>query len=104
MKIPNPEEYSKLPNAEKYGFCARCGGAMSEYDAWHSQGSHHAECFRIVVDEIRLQDKWDRLKAMGMHILDDLDEYFDLVEPQKRVFDFSMYERKNGKWQKSETI
>jgi len=95
------EDFDKTPDGEKYGYCARCDGAMSQYDVWHSQGHHHAKCFQIIQDEINFQIKWDRLVSMGMHILDNME--FDDVKPHKKHgLNFSAFQRKNGKWEEVE--
>lgn len=47
--IPKRHEYSKTPEPQEYGFCHCCDKPMSEYDSWHSQGFHCAECFSHLV-------------------------------------------------------
>jgi len=95
------EEASRVADPERFGYCGRCGGPMSAYDWLHSQGHHHAECFQITIEEIRIQESWKRLKAMGMHVLDDLED--ELRAPNykaKRGFKVEVFKDEGGEWKK----
>ena len=45
-------DYDTTSRPEEYGHCDMCDKPLSEYDFMHSQGSHCADCFKIIQRQV----------------------------------------------------
>jgi len=76
-------------------YCERCGVRFTKenIDEWREENGKHIrcgrqlallvcnDCFEKIIAEIIFEEKWNRIRALGFHLLDDLEEGF---EPYQR--------------------